>query len=106
MEKLGIDHWLLLWQGIAFLILLWALGRYAYQPILRTLDDRANRIRESMAQAEQIKRELAAAQQTAQQVIAEARKESEQIRAQNKQQADRIIAAAEAEAREVREKRL
>jgi F-type H+-transporting ATPase subunit b len=106
MEKLGIDPWLLLWQGVAFLLLLVMLSRYAYQPILRMLDERANRIRESMAQAEQIKRELAEAQQTAQGVILEARKEGELIRAQNKQQADRIIAAAQSEAREQREKML
>ncbi|HUS14247.1 MAG TPA: F0F1 ATP synthase subunit B [Chloroflexia bacterium] len=106
MDKLGIDPLLLVWQALAFGLLIFLLARFAYQPVLRTLDERASRIRESMAQAEQIKVELNAAQQNAQAILAEARKEAEQMRAQNKQQADRMIAAAQSEAREQREKML
>jgi F-type H+-transporting ATPase subunit b len=104
MNGLGIDPLLLLWQGLTFLVLLYLLRRFAYQPVLKMLDERANRIREGMAQAEQIRRELNEAQQSAQNIIGEARKEAEQLRTQNQQQGQRMIAAAQAEAREQREK--
>lgn len=104
MERLGIDLWLLLWQAAAFGILIFLLWRFAYKPVLTTLDQRADRIRESMTQAEQIKRELSEAQQRAQAILNEARTEAEQLRAQNQQAGQRMIAAAQAEAREQREK--
>ena len=104
MSGLGIDPLLLLWQGLTFLVLVYLLRRFAYQPVLKMLDERANRIREGMAQAEQIRRELNEAQQSAQNIIGEARKEAEQLRTQNQQQGQRMIAAAQAEAREQREK--
>jgi F-type H+-transporting ATPase subunit b len=106
MEKLGIDPALLLWQGATFIILLILLYNLAYKPVLNLLDTRANRIRESMEQAEQIRRELNEAQQSAQSILAQARQEGEQLRAQTQQQGQRMIAAAQAEAREQREKML
>lgn len=106
MDKLGIDPLLLLWQALAFGLLVFLLNRFAFRPVLNTLDQRANRIRESIEQAEQIKTELALAQQNAQNILAEARKEGEALRAQNQQQGQRMVAAAQAEAREQREKML
>jgi F-type H+-transporting ATPase subunit b len=103
---MGIDPLLLLWQGLAFGLLIFLLSRVAYRPVLKTLDARADRIRESMDQAERIKVELNQAQQSAQNILAEARKEGENLRAQNQQQAQRMIASAQAEAREQREKML
>ena len=104
MNGLGIDPLLLLWQGLTFIILILLLRRFAYGPVLKMLDQRAERIRESMNQAEQIKRELNQAQQSAQQILTAARTEAEQLRAQTLQQNQRVIAAAQAEAREQREK--
>jgi len=106
MDKIGIDPLLLLWQILAFGLLVFMLWRFAYRPVLNTLDQRAERIRESMEQAERIKVELNQAQQSAQVIIAEARKEGENLRTQNQQQAQRMIAAAQSEAREQREKML
>jgi len=104
MDALGLDPWLLVWQGLSFLILLWLLRRYAYKPVLKMLDDRAERVRTSMEQAEQIRRELNEAQASAQQVIQDARREGEAMRAQIQQSNQRLIAAAQAEAREQRDK--
>ena len=106
MDKLGIDPWVLLWQALAFGVLVFLLSRFAYKPVLKTLDERAERIRESMGQAEQIKRELNEAKQAAQSIITDARKEAEQLRSQTQQQGQRMIAAAQVEAREQREKML
>jgi len=70
------------------------------------LDERANRISESMEQAEQIKRDNAAAAQKAQQIMAEAQAQTREILAQAQQMSQRTISAAQSEAREQREKLL
>jgi len=105
-EALGVLWGNLLWQCLAFLILLFLLRRFAYGPVVRTLDDRANRIRESMEQAEQIKADNAAAAQRASQIIAEAQSQTRDMLSQAQQMSQRTIAAAQSEAREQREKLL
>src|SRR3954469_5226602 len=105
-DALGVLWGNLLWQCIAFLILLFLLRRFAYGPVVRTLDERANRIRESMEQAEQIKADNAAAAQRASQIIAEAQGQTRDMLAQAQQMSQRTISAAQAEAREQREKLL
>lgn len=105
-EALGILLGNLLWQCLAFLLLLWLLQRFAYKPVVRILDDRANRIRESMEQAEQIRADNAAAAQRAAQIVAEAQVQTRDMLSQAQQMSQRTIAAAQAEAREQREKLL
>jgi F-type H+-transporting ATPase subunit b len=105
-EALGILWINLLWQILAFLVLLWLLNKYLYKPAVRIFDERANRIGESMQQAEQIKRDNAAAAERAQQIIAEAQAQTRDMLTQAQQVSQRTIAAAQAEAREQRERLL
>jgi F-type H+-transporting ATPase subunit b len=105
-EQLGVLLPNLIWQCLAFLLLIFLLQRFAYKPIVGMLDERANRIRESMEQAEQIKADNAAAAQRAQQIIAEAQAQTRDMLAQAQQMSQRTISAAQAEAREQREKLL
>src|SRR5207237_4417392 len=95
-----------IWQALAFGLLIYLLRRYAYGPVIKMLDERANRIRESMEQAEQIKADNAAAAQRAQQIISEAQNQTREMLAQAQQMSQRTIAAAQAEAREQRDKML
>jgi F-type H+-transporting ATPase subunit b len=92
LEKLGINIPLLITQLISFLILLTALYFLLYKRILKMLDDRAQRIKESMEQAEsvktqstkaeeEVKKQLQIASQRGQELIAEATKTSDEIRA-------------------------
>ena len=106
MDKLGILVGNLIWQILAFLILIYLLNRFAYKPVVKMLDDRANRIRESMEQAEQIKRDNAAAAQRADQILSEAQAQTREMLAQAQQMSQRTIASAQAEAREQRERLL
>jgi len=55
MGAIGIDWQVLLAQLINFGILFGLLFFLLYKPMRRTFDERSNRIRESMEQAEQIK---------------------------------------------------
>src|SRR5437868_3365014 len=106
MDKLGVLLGNLIWQALAFGVLIYLLRRYAYGPIIGILDERADRIRESMEQAEQIKEDNAAAAQRAQQIITEAQIQVRDMLAQAQQMSQRTIGAAQAEAREQRERLL
>lgn len=106
MEAIGVLWGNLLWQCLAFLVLVFLLSRFAYSPIVKTLDERASRIRESMEQAEQIKADNAAAAQRAGQIIAEAQVQTREMLTQAQAMSQRTIAAAQAEAREQRERLL
>src|SRR5207248_1357744 len=96
----------LIWQCLSFLVLVFLLYRFAYKPVIGILDERADRIRESMEQAEQIKEDNAAAAQRAQQIITEAQTQVRDMLAQAQQMSQRTIGAAQAEAREQRERLL
>ncbi len=95
---LGLDGLDLIWQIAAFIVLLLLLRKYAYQPILNMLDQRSERIRESIANAEQIKKDLADAQTNAQKLLAEARQQSQVILNNAQKQANDNIAASRDEA--------
>src|SRR5688500_4332215 len=105
-DALGILWGNLLWQCLAFGVLIFLLQRFAYAPIVKMLDERATRISDSIQQAEQIKADNAAASKRAQEVIAEAQQTTREMLAQAQQQSQRTIAAAQSEAREQREKLL
>ena len=105
-DALGIALGNLFWQCLAFGLLIFLLSRFAYGPIVKMLDERRNRIQESMDQAEQIKRDNAEAAKRAEAIIAQAQAETREMLGQAQQMSQRTIAAAQTEAREQREKLL
>ena len=68
-EKFGLDKAHFFAQVISFCIVTFLLYRFAYQPILSVLEERRQRIAESLANAEKIKQELANAQAKAQEIL-------------------------------------
>src|SRR5262245_32903686 len=100
MDALGINLTALIVQMLAFLILVFLLGRYAYRPIVNALDQRAERVRSSMEQADRIERQLAETESRNQEILTEARREAQQIVAQAREVGDRQIAQARDAARE------
>ncbi len=106
MEALGIDVALLIWQAIAFGLLVYLLYRFAYKPVMNMLDQRTERITESIAQAEQIKQELAAAQKRGEEEMQRARKDAQELLGNAQAASQRTIAAAQEEAQRQREKML
>ncbi len=102
-------------QVISFLIVAGLLYRFAYKPILAVLEERRQRIAESLANAEKIKAELAKTeamrQETLAQASAQANKFIEEARAAaarlQQEETQKAIAAAEqiiARAREAAER--
>jgi F-type H+-transporting ATPase subunit b len=109
MGELGINVPVFISQTISFLILFGLLYIFGYKPILKMLDERSARIKESLERAEiikqqsanageEIKKQLHAASQQGQEMIARATKTSDDIRAKAqelaKKDADVLIARA------------
>ena len=103
MEALGIQPANLLFQLIAFVILIWLLKRYAFDPVIRALDARADRIRDSMETATRIEREMAETQTRNQQILDEARREAQGILARSREAGDELLTRAREEATQQRQ---
>jgi F-type H+-transporting ATPase subunit b len=87
---LGINLPGVLSQIINFGILLVILRLVAYKPVMRMLDERSARIRESLETAERIKEREAETAQTVEERLEEARKEGQTLIAQAQQISGRI----------------
>src|SRR6266540_5393395 len=71
-EQFGFQKQLFISQVISFCIVAFLLHRFAYKPILDVLEERRQKIAESLANAEKIKQELANAQVKAQEILTQA----------------------------------
>jgi F-type H+-transporting ATPase subunit b len=78
MQALGIDWFGLLWQAVAFGLLVFLLRRFLYKPTLAAIDERAARVRRGMEDAERARRRAEDAQQEFDQVITEARRRGQE----------------------------
>lgn len=98
MEALGINLPGLITQILSFLILLFVLSKLLYKPVIKMLDERAERIKESLSaaekakedaasSAEKIEKELISARQEGQKIIDQAKKLSEEFKDKEKSKA-------------------
>lgn len=103
-------NWTLFWNVINFLVLVYLLKRYLYQPLLEILDKRSAKIAGDLKAAaddreaaslmrEQYEAEMAKAREKALEIIAEAEM-------RGKERAREIINEAKEEAKRIREKNL
>lgn len=99
-SALGIDWKMLIFQVIAFLVLVWLMGRYVYPILMRTVDARQNQIEEGIKaaaeaekKAEDMKAELA-------ELLKDARAQARDIVTTAKEEADAVVAKVESKARE------
>ena len=99
MEGLGINLQLLIAQIINFLLLLGLLYMFAYKPILKMFDERANRIKESMDMTESVKQQAANAEEDARKRIEEAGKEGQEVIARAIKTGEEIKQKAEQDAK-------
>jgi F-type H+-transporting ATPase subunit b len=97
---LGLNWQGLLWHLVNFVVLLLLLQRFLFKPVVGMLDARSQRVRDSMEQADQARRAAEQAEADRQTLLAETRREAEQIRARADEQAKRILADADARAKE------
>ncbi len=98
MDQLGVNGWQLLIQLAAFLIFIYLLWRFALGPIVGVLDQRQDRIRDSMEAAERMQAELKATQARNEEVLQEARRGAQEIIANARLNSEQMIARAREEA--------
>jgi F-type H+-transporting ATPase subunit b len=89
LEDLGLNFPILIVYLVNFLILLGILYMFAYKPILRVMDQRTERIRESLEAAERAREEADRSQADTQRQLAEARAEGQKLIDQARELADR-----------------
>jgi len=122
LEQLGLDLGLLLSQAINFALLVILLYRFLYKPILGKLEERANRIKKGIDDADQAERLLAQTRKDYDKEMERARKEAhdiieratltaqqerQEILAQARQEAHDLVQRAQQQARhEVQEERM
>ncbi len=99
MEGLGISLNGLLAQIVNFLILLALLYFIAYKPLRRMMEERSNRIREGLEQAEQASKRLAEADEEAKKKLEEARREGQKLISQASALGERLKEEARQEAK-------
>lgn len=100
MEKLGINAVFLAAQIVNFLVLWFILSRFVFPPVMRMLQERQERIREGLAEAERARQEAAQARAEFEQQLAEERRKSQEAIAQAARTAEEVREKIIAEARE------
>jgi len=97
---LGISLPTLLAQIVNFVILFGLLYLVAYRPIMRMLDERSRRVKESMEQTEHIKEQAAHAEDEAKERIEAAGKEGQELIARAVRTGEEVRQQAQQEARQ------
>lgn len=100
MEALGVNLVSLISQIVAFLVVLFILIKLLYRPLLKVMDERSARIKESLEAAEHAKEQAAASQAKVQEDMRKAREEGQQMIAQARDVAARFRDEEMAKARE------
>lgn len=103
-------NWTLVWNVINFLILMYLLKRFLYQPLLDVLDKRSAKIAGDLQAAETSREEALELKKKYEAEIAKARERAQEIieeaEERGKERAREIIKAAKEEAGRIRERNL
>jgi F-type H+-transporting ATPase subunit b len=100
LASLGLNWTGFLWHTANFVVLLVLLRLVLFKPVTKMLDDRSHRIAESLARADEVRRQAEQADSDRQALLAETRKEADQIRNRADEQAKKILSDAETRAKE------
>jgi F-type H+-transporting ATPase subunit b len=100
LASLGINMPVLLAQIINFIILFGLLYLVAYKPIMRMLDERSRKIKESMEQTEHIKQQAERAEEEAAKRIDAAAREGQEMVARAVRTGDEVKKEAQQQARD------
>jgi F-type H+-transporting ATPase subunit b len=99
MELLTPSIGLIFLTLIAFVITLWILGKFAWKPIMKSLDDREKNINDSIQSAENVRKEMSELKSENEALLAQAREERGQMLREAKETRDKIILEAKEQAR-------
>ncbi|MBL7941901.1 MAG: F0F1 ATP synthase subunit B [Flavobacteriales bacterium] len=88
------------WASLAFLVVLFILKKYAWGPILKSLDERSQSIENALNEAEKARQEMTGLKAGNEALLKEARNERDRILKESKEVAEKVKADIEARARE------
>src|SRR5210317_844615 len=106
MEKLISEFslGLFVWQTVIFVGLLFALKKFAWKPILDSVNERETSIKDALASAEEARAEMQSLQSDNQRILKEARAEKEALLKEARQTKAELINDAKVEAQEEAQK--
>ncbi len=87
------------WTLVAFIVVLFLLRKFAWKPILKSLNERENNIANSIAAAEKVRAEMAQMKSENEELLAKAREERAQLLKEARETKDRIINDAKEQAK-------
>lgn len=99
MDLLVPSFGLIIWTLVAFLLLLFILGKFAWKPILNSLKERENGIADALATAENAKAEIAQFKNENEVMMARAREERAEMLKEAKMTRDKIVNEAKDQAK-------
>lgn len=87
---LDIDPGLIFWTIVTFVILLVLLRLTAWGPIIKMLEEREEKIKNSLEEAEKARREAAALTEKNQEIMAKAEREAQEVARRAKENAEKL----------------
>jgi F-type H+-transporting ATPase subunit b len=99
MNLLTPEFGLLIWTLLAFLVVFFILGKFAWPAIVKGLKQREQTIADSLATAERVKSEMAQMKSENEALLAKAREERAQLLKEARETKDRIINEAKDQAK-------
>lgn len=78
-HQFGVDWKLILMQALNFLIVAFLLYKFAFKPVLKTIDERQQKIADGLQYAQEMKDKLADAERKQQEVLRNAQQEAQKI---------------------------
>jgi F-type H+-transporting ATPase subunit b len=92
MDLLSFNPGLIFWTIVTFVFLLIVLGRFAWKPLLSLLEEREKSIREALEQADKARHEFENLSSKNNAMLAEVRREADEVRNRGRVEADRLRA--------------
>ena len=97
---------LMIWTIVAFAITLWVLKRYAFGPVQKLIDERRDRIRQSIEEADRAREEARSLLEEHRALIGQAKSQAEDILSEARKVADAQRERVRGELEEDRQRRL
>lgn len=104
MDLITPEIGLVFWSTISFFLLLFILGKFAWKPILRAVNDREQSIKEALKSAEEARKEMQNLKSANEQILKEARTEREKLLKDAREIKNKMIFDAKEEAQEQADK--
>ena len=93
------DIGLVFWNTVAFLLLLVVLGKFAWKPIIKAINERESGIEEALLKADKMKAEITAMQNENEALLAKAREERAVLIKEAKEASEKMVAEAKEKAK-------